>query len=163
MNEIETTKRGRGGRNQADARIRSRRGIYLPAEPQGRGHAKRSRPGMTCDGRGSGVTDGGHFGSRRASAGAIHYEIVNVVGQPTGVEPETHEDRILAPGCYATTIVELPASQAAEGLPLARGFYAVLWAMDDDASNRDEGPRHIGPFPSARQARHFIDAASAPR
>lgn len=119
----------------------------------------RSRPGARSrDGRGGGF-ESRHYGARRAHADTPHYEIVNIVGGANALTAEgpqlTCEESPLTPGCYATVVIELPASRAADGKSLARGFYAVFWPMDDD-SHYAAGPRHIGPFPRARQALEFI-------
>lgn len=68
----------------------------------------------------------------------------------------------LAPGCYATMLVDLPVSQATDGFILARGFYAVLWPMNDDSTGEDERPRYVGPFASPGRAREFIRNVAAP-
>lgn len=123
------------------------------AEHSERERPARSHPGARSrDERGTGGLQRRHFGARRANTDSPHYEIVNVLGGASA----------LAPGCYATVVIELPASRSADGERLARGFYAVFWPIDDDSPHDAAGPRHIGPFPRAQQALEFIrDAASA--
>lgn len=69
----------------------------------------------------------------------------------------------LVPGEYASTVMELPASQTFDGQPLVRGFYAVLWPMDETAPRYDQRPSYFGPFPSQSKARAFVDEVAVNR
>lgn len=96
----------------------------------------------------------------------MHYEIVNLA-RAAPVDPEldagAHADSdAIAPGAYATVVLKLPASQAADGRALPRGFYAVLWPLHEEAPEYGSGPRYLGPFASAGQAGEFIRSCAAP-
>lgn len=105
-----------------------------------------------------------HYGSQHLREEQLHYEIVNVA-QIAPVDPALDADAqadAIAPGAYATVVLKLPASRAADGRALPCGFYAVLWPMHDDAPKYEILPRYIGPFPSAGRASEFIREAAVP-
>ncbi|MGQ0502758.1 MAG: hypothetical protein ACT4P0_09195 [Panacagrimonas sp.] len=92
----------------------------------------------------------------------MHYRLVNVppAASATVPPPSAHlsVDGIApVPGEYATTVLELPASQTLDGRPLVRGYYAVLWPMDETVPRYDECPLYFGPFVSRQVAGQLVD------
>lgn len=92
----------------------------------------------------------------------MHYRLVKVPHgelQAAGAsvpQPLSVDGTAPAPGEYATTVMELPASQTLDGRPLVRGYYAVLWPMDEVEPRYDAGPLYFGPYPSPQVAREVV-------
>lgn len=98
----------------------------------------------------------------------MNYLIVKISADAAWVDTGLHEPRylsvdgsVLTPGIYASAVMELPASQTMDGRPLARGFYAILWPMDERAPQYEESPLYFGPFLSRRKADALVREASA--
>lgn len=91
------------------------------------------------------------------------YRVVNVAGEPPGSAGRVGPGRYvcvdgsrLKPGRYATVVIELPPSQAQNGSPLVRGYYAVFWPMDPGSPDDDARPQYFGPYRSRRNADALI-------
>ena len=84
------------------------------------------------------------------------YQLMEIGMPPPEPAVAGLDGRAFVPGFYVSTVDEIPAAHARDGRMLVRGYYAVLWPMDDLHEKDEDSALYFGPFPSERDADGFV-------